>query len=74
MSINHIGAEEIGRRKVESDIKNDTDSLFFEDTKRSNKNAAAYRGVRNYKDDKLVASKENISDKDYFEDLYNSIN
>ena len=54
MSINHIGSEEIGRRKISSDIKNDTDNLTFEDSKSGNKNAAAYRGVREYKDNKLL--------------------
>ena len=54
MSILTIGPEEINRRKTASDIKNDTDSLFFEDTKSSNKNAAAYRGVREYQDKKLL--------------------
>lgn len=73
MSINHIGKEEIGRRKIISDDKNDTDSLIFEDTKSNNKNAAAYRGVRNYEDDKLIANMKNISDKDYFEELFNSL-
>ena len=73
MSILTIGREEIGRRKTASDIKNNTDSLYFEDTKSSNKNAAAYRGVRNHEDDKLIASLENISDADYFADLYNSL-
>jgi len=73
MSINHIGKEEISRRKITSDVKNDTDSLIFEDTKSNNKNAAAYRGVRNYEDDRLIANMENLSDKDYFEELYNSM-
>lgn len=71
--INHIGREEIGRRKTASNIKNDTDSLVFEDTKNNNTRAAAYRGVRNYEDDKLIANIENISDSEYFEDLFNSI-
>ena len=71
--VNHVGKSEINRRKTVSDVKNNTDRLIFEDTKSNNKNAAAYRGVRNHKDDKLIASMKNISNNDYFEGLFNSI-
>lgn len=47
--MNSIGPEEIARRKTKSNFVNDTEALTFV-TKETNKNAAAYKKVRDLKD------------------------
>jgi len=74
MSINLMGKNELANnRKIVSDFKNNTDSLTFEDSKLFNEKGKAYSAVRNIQDDKLMASLENICNKEYFEELYNSL-
>lgn len=47
--MNNIGPDEIARRKTKSDYINNTDALTFA-TKEANKNAEAYKSVREKKD------------------------
>lgn len=59
------------QRKITSDAKNNTESLTFEDSKDSNKRAAAYKGVREYMDKKDLRLRLNAID--YDEDYYNNL-
>jgi len=48
--MNNIGPDEISRRKTKSDYINNTDALTFE-RQAANRQAAAYKKVREFKDE-----------------------
>ena len=53
--MNNIGPDEIARRKTKSDYINNTDALTFE-RKEANRQAAAYKKVREIKDTLALAA------------------
>ena len=69
MSINHIGPEEIGRRKTHSDIKNQTDDLTFSNKERGSSHGEAAKQVRARKDALEIKALETQTEKDYFYSL-----
>jgi len=73
MRINHIGPKEISRRKTVSDLKNDTELESFANTRLSSSRGEAYRAVRDKEDKILMTNLHTMSDEDYFEELWNSV-
>jgi hypothetical protein len=54
MTILTISKEEILRRKTNSDIKNDTEELTFENVKKGSSHGAAAKRVREIKDELAI--------------------
>ena len=74
MCINHIGPEEISRRKTVSDQKNDTELESFANTRLSSSRGEAYRAVRDKEDDLELEFLEKMNEEDYFNDLFKRAN
>ncbi len=68
MSINHIGPEEISRRKVISDLNSNTDDLTIPTVGNTK---SKYSKISN-KIDKIDMRKL-FDDSDYFEEMFNSL-
>jgi len=70
MTINHIGSEEIARRKTLSDYKNNTDDLTFDGASKRPREVA-YRGVRELQDKFYMQSL--YDDNKYYEELLKDV-
>lgn len=66
MSINHIGHEEIQRRKLISDLKSDTDDLTFAGASTRSRELS-YKKVREFLEQKKI--EEIMDDEKYWESL-----
>ena len=71
--MNSIGPEEINRRKIASDIKNDTEELTVEKLGKFNANATAAHKVRCYKDRTEITRLRCATDTSDLEDMLKNI-
>ncbi len=66
---NHIGRDEIERRKIISDNKNDTDNLTFADSKTNSSHGEAAKAVRDRSDSLKIKHLESQTEEDYYNEL-----
>jgi len=69
MSINHISADEIARRKTVSDYKSNTDNLTFAESKNNSSHGEAAKRVRELKEEADIKALEQQTDTDYYNGL-----
>ena len=74
MSINTFRSEDLmSKRKIASDLKNNTSQETFANSGLASSKGKTYKAVREKEDKILMTNLHTMSDEDYFEDLWNSI-
>lgn len=69
MSINTITKEELDRRKANSDLINQTDSLTFESKITQSRQAIFYKKIRELKSNNEIERLRKLKPEDYFNHL-----
>ena len=74
MSINNYRPEELtNQRKITSDAKNQGDELNVDNKGKRSSHGDAAAGVRAFKDNQLIDSLLNHTDKAYFEEVFSNL-
>ncbi len=74
MGINNYRPEELAsQRKITSDAKNQGDELTVDNKGKRSSHGEAAAGVRAFKDNKIIDSLLNHTDKAYFEEVFNNL-